>query len=158
MSNSICMSSVSNRCITTEVESFFLDFDELPLSQPGVFLDKSDDNLFSEEWTDDTKYDPDFSPSGKDSTNSLESGSELSMSQASVQQSTCENYIDCSKLFVFLPLLLELFHVCREPGCGDSVDPANIECTRKGACVTITATCDSNHVTKVLIYENKQYC
>ena len=143
MSNSICMSSVPNRCITTEVESFFLDFEELPLSQPGVFLDKSDDN--------------DYSPSGKDSTNSLESGSELSMNQASVQQSTCENYIDCSKLFVFLPLLLELFHVCREPGCGDSVDPANIVCTRKGACVTITGTCDSNHVTKVLIYENKQY-
>ena len=74
------------------------------------------------------------------------------MNQASVQQSTCENYIECSKFFVFLPLLLELFHVCREPGCGDSVDPANIVCTRKGACVTITATCDSNHVTKVLIY------
>ena len=84
MSNSICMSSVPNRCITTEVESFFLDFEELPLSQPGVFLDKSDDNLFSEEWTDNTKYDPDYSPSGKDSSNSLESGSELSVNQTNV--------------------------------------------------------------------------
>ena len=66
-----------------------------------------------------------------------------------IQQSTCEDYIGCKKLFVFLPLLLELFKVCREPGCGDNVDVANIVCSRKGACMTITATCDSNHVTKV---------
>ena len=141
------------------------------MSQPGVFLDKSDDNLFSEEWTDDRKDDPDYLPVGKDSSNSLESGSELSVNQANVsgnkcrynipttflmsQQSACEDYIDCSKLFVFLPLLLELFRVCRKPGCGGSVDQANIVCTRKGACMTITATCDSNHVTKVLISDNK---
>ena len=54
------------------------------MSQPGVFLDKSDDNLFSEEWTDDRKDDPDYSPVGKDFSNSLESGSELSVNQVNV--------------------------------------------------------------------------
>ena len=57
--------------------------------------------------------------------------------------------INCPKVLVFLPLLLALFSICRKGGCGSSVDLANTQLSWKGACLTITATCNANHVTKV---------
>lgn len=50
---------------------------------------------------------------------------------------------------VWLVLLLDLFLICREPRCGDYVDRANIKTSFKGAALTITSTCNSNHTTQV---------
>ena len=65
--------------------------------------------------------------------------------------------IKCPKVIVFLPMLMSLFSICRQGGCGNSVDPGNIHLSYKGACLTVTATCDSSHVTKVwLVTEREQ--
>ena len=40
----------------------FLEFEELPSSQPGALVDNSDDDIFSEEWCDNTGDDPDYTP------------------------------------------------------------------------------------------------
>ena len=46
-------------------------------------------------------------------------------------------------------MLIALFRVCREGGCGASVDLGNIKLSWKGGCLNVVATCNSNHVTKV---------
>ena len=116
-------------------------------------MNNTEDQIYSEEWIDDPKADPDYSPEMKESVEISEAGSEWSS-----QQSLCgEGHIESSKLLVFLSLLLVLFQVCREPGCGNTVDRKNIVCSRKGACMTITATCDSHHVTKVIVCDCSLY-
>ena len=59
-----------------------------------------------------------------------------------------EDPIKCPKVIVFLPMLLSLFSVCRQGGCGASVAPGNIHLGYKGGCLNVTATCDSHHQTK----------
>ena len=53
----------------------FLEFEELPSSQPGALVDNSDDDIFSEEWCDNTGDDPDYTPDVKESPMSSETGS-----------------------------------------------------------------------------------
>ena len=147
--------------------ALFLEFEELPTSH-GVLMDNTDDDMYSEQWVDsEPKDDPTYTPSIVDSSQPSEAGSGWSSQKQSVsaehlyyassvylfqQFGSTDDPIKCSKLFVFIPLLLVLFDVCRQPGCGNNVDRANIVCSRKGACLTITATCDSHHVTKVFIF------
>lgn len=53
------------------------------------------------------------------------------------------------KVIVWVCLLLDLFLVCREPMCGDSVDRANIQTSFRGAALTVSATCNSGHTKQV---------
>ena len=53
--------------------------------------------------------------------------------------------ISAEKAIVFLPSLLELFEVCRLPGCGGYCDPDNRKITYSGAMVSVTVTCNSGH-------------
>ena len=46
-------------------------------------------------------------------------------------------------------MLIALFRVCREGGCGACFDLGNIKLSWKGGCLNVVATCNSNHVTKV---------
>ena len=57
----------------------FLEFEELPSSQPGALMDNSDDDIFSEEWWDNTGDDPDYTPDVIESPMSSESSSSLSI-------------------------------------------------------------------------------
>ena len=62
---------------------------------------------------------------------------------------TSQDPIKTPKVIVWLLLLLDLFLVCRQAKCGDTVDRANIKTSFKGAALTVTATCNSNHTTQV---------
>ena len=64
----------------------FLEFEELPSSQPGALVDNSDDDIFSEEWCDNTGDDPDYTPDVKESPMSSETGSGWSSQQIEVRK------------------------------------------------------------------------
>ena len=64
----------------------FLEFEELPSSQPGALVDNSDDDIFSEEWCDNTGDDPDYTPDVKESPMSSETGSGWSSQQIDVRK------------------------------------------------------------------------
>ena len=62
----------------------FLEFEELPSSQPGALMDNADDDIFSDEWCDEPADDPDYTPSVKESPTSSETGSGWSYQKISV--------------------------------------------------------------------------
>lgn len=45
--------------------------------------------------------------------------------------------ITAKKAIVFLPELLKLFQICREPNCGSFVDEANINMKTVGAWIRV---------------------
>ena len=49
------------------------------------------------------------------------------------------------KVIVYVSLLLKLFTICQLEDCGASIDPSNIETYRRGACLTVSRTCNNNH-------------
>ena len=62
----------------------FVEFEELPASQ-GVFLDNTNDEIFSEQWTDsEPKDDPTYTPDIMESSQPSEAGSEWSSQKQSV--------------------------------------------------------------------------
>ena len=50
-----------------------------------------------------------------------------------------------TRVIVETDLLLELFSVCKYPGCGCAVDSENIQVTRIGAALRVKATCNDSH-------------
>ena len=50
-----------------------------------------------------------------------------------------------TRVIVETDLLLELFSVCKYPGCGCAVDSENIKVTRVGAALKVKATCNDSH-------------
>ena len=49
------------------------------------------------------------------------------------------------RIIVETDLLLELFSVCKHPGCGSAIDRDNIQVKTTGAAVGINATCNNSH-------------
>ena len=49
---------------------------------------------------------------------------------------------------MFLPLLLQLFSVCRVANCGSSVDDENISVKPNGAMIRVHCLCNNNHSTE----------
>ena len=56
-----------------------------------------------------------------------------------------KSLIEDPKIVVYLPLLLDLFKVCKEPSFGSYIDPANRTVTYSGAMITIKGICNNNH-------------
>lgn len=56
------------------------------------------------------------------------------------------------KVIVYVSLLLKLFTICQLEACGASIDPSNIETYRRGACLTVSRTCNNNHGFKVNMF------
>ena len=53
--------------------------------------------------------------------------------------------ITAKKAIVFLPELLKLFQICREPNCGSFVDEANINMKTVGAWIRVEYCCNNHH-------------
>ena len=69
--------------------------------------------------------------------------------------------ISAWKLIVWISCLMQLFTVCREPGCGALVDKNNIKTRMKGAFLSVDATCNSGHSSKVtlkILQINNTWC
>ena len=60
-----------------------------------------------------------------------------------------DDHIRAPKSVVWVSLLLELFLICREPGCGSTVDRSNIKTSFQGASFSVSTVCNSNHSFKV---------
>ena len=56
------------------------------------------------------------------------------------------------KVIVYVSLLLKLFTICQLEACGASIDPSNIETYMRGACLTVSGTCNNNHGFKVSMF------
>ena len=86
--------------------------------------------------------DPDYVPPPSSSADEL-SGS----AQSDNEESLFYQYIDAKKAIIFLPSLLQLFSVCRVPGCGSAVDQDDINIKTNGAMVSVACLCNSGHKT-----------
>ena len=53
--------------------------------------------------------------------------------------------IEDQKAVVYLPLLLDLFTVCKQANCGSAIDPGDRTIVYSGAMVTVKGTCNRNH-------------
>ena len=100
-----------------------------------------EEEIFSDSFcTDEDHNDPDFE---------LETPDQSSEELTSSFEQTDLDPIKSTKLIVFWSMLLPLFTICRNNGCGAHVDNSNISLQLKGACAIVTSTCNNNHTTKV---------
>ena len=130
-----CTSTFRDSDVDDEVES-------LPTSSQSRHVTAEEEEIFSDNFfVGDDQNDSDFQPSEEYDSQSSDEFCE------GIQQ-TEEDPIKCSKLIVFWSMLLPLFTICRSPGCGAHVDCNNISLRLKGACATVTSTCNNNHITK----------
>ena len=103
-----------------------------------------EEEAFSDSFcTDENPDDPDFEPS------KLETPDQSSEELPGSFDQTDHDPVKSTKLIVFWCMLLPLFTICRNHGCGAHVDSNNISLQLKGACAIVTATCNNNHTTKV---------
>ena len=118
--------------------------ESLPTSSQSRQVTAEEEEVFSDSFfTDDDHNDTDFEPSKQETPDP--SSEEL---PSSCEQTDLDPIKSC-KLLVFWCMLLPLFTICRNHGCGAHVDSNNISLQLKGACAIVTSTCNNNHTTKV---------
>ena len=100
-----------------------------------------DSPIFDEDNDVDESQSPYKPPSEED----FSSDSDTSLDE----EPECEkDPLQAWKVIVWVFCLMELFSVCRTPGCGQIVDENYIKKTFKGGALNVTATCNAGHTYK----------